>query len=491
MANTSFAEAREFNHSSSVCDMSSNMSFKMDPEAPSTWPMARADKATCDIEPLQHSSFARRMHQASMSMRPTASLGPRAYFSSPQPSLGPPIGTVSSWGAFCSITSALLGTGLSVPYAFGQVGMVCGGLSLLFVTLIVGYGVRMVTLSLCSEKCRLTAEAENVDLRECELSFLAYCAYGHRGRVLTSLVLSAELWFALVVHLVTIGVNGSLLTHGVLSQRTVIIIATTVIFPLLDAPAWLLGFGGMCSLIGTGLCTSGFFDAAVEAWPSDPFAQPHAFQLSSVVRFISATGIFVYGYGNAACLPPIRSEMASTHRFPLVSVVALLVSFIFYGAMGIAAFPFGGSIGQNYLANVTRPTVLTVACSSVIVSFMCVMPLMTNPILLALLPVARAKSRTQILMFKVAFSVVSAAAAVFMQDYLAALSSLTGTSLTMLTIVLLPAGIYLRLVPHVRLAEKLLILMVTVFSIAFVILGTYVAVLDIFHIAALDVFPKM
>lgn len=403
--------------------------------------------------------------------------------------VAPHVGTLGAWSAFCSITSALLGTGLSVPYAFGEVGMLVGSASLFVVASVVAYGVRLVTLSLCSEKCNKMAREENVDLRECELSFLAYCAYGQRGRIITSLVLSIELWFALVVGLVSIGVNGSLLTHGAFSQAFVITMTTIVMFPLLDAPAWLLGFSGVCALIGTGLCAAGFFDAAVEAWPTVEMghdnlmqntASPPQSALSQFLSFISATGIFVYGYGNAACLPPIRSEMKSTKNFPIVAAVAMLVSFFFYCAIGIAATPFGDLIGQSYLANVTRPSVLTVACLSVVISFMFVMPLLTNPILLALLPIVKATTGPQIFMFKVTFSFVSAAAAIFLQDYLAPLSSLTGASLSIMTLVIMPAGIYVRLVPSVSLAEKVLIASVTAFSMVFVVFGTYVAALDIF-----------
>jgi hypothetical protein len=335
----------------------------------------------------------------------------------------------------------------------------------------------MITLSLCSEECVKIAELEGVEPRECELSFLAYCAYGHTGRIFTSLVLSVELWFALVVGLVSIGVNGALLTNGALSQGSFIALATIIIFPLLDAPAWLLGLGGVCSLVGTGLCAAGFLDAAVEAWPQ---AQ-HGIQQSDdgfrgFNKFMSAAGIFVYTYGNAACLPPIRSEMASASKFPLVSAVAMLVSLIFYGVMGIAAIPFGSAIGQSYLANVTRSGVLTLSCLSIMVSFMFVMPLMTNPILLALLPLVGTQRP---LLFKVAFSVISAGAAIFLQDYLAALSSLTGTCLTILCLVLLPASIYIRLVPGVGLPEKIFLVLVSLVSMVFLVLGTYVTAKDI------------
>merc|ERR1719235_3019419 len=101
--------------------------------------------------------------------------------------------------------------------------------------------------------------------------------------------------------------------------------------------------------------------------------------------------------------------------------------------MGVCATPFGDATEQSYLGNVTRPSVRTVSCASIVVSFMFVMPLLTNPILLALLPVvAKEGTRIQVLLFKVLFSVVSAGAAIFLQDYLAGLSSVTGTCLTML-----------------------------------------------------------
>lgn len=393
----------------------------------------------------------------------------------------PSVGQLTSVSAFLSITSALLGTGLSVPYAFSEVGILPGAISLCIVALIVAYGVRMVSLSLSSDKCVELALLDGHDLRECELGFLAYCAFGNHGQIFTSLVLSLELWFALVVGLVSIGINGSLLTRGFLSQGVVICMSTAVIFPVLDAPAWLLGFGGVCSLLGTCLCAAGFFDAAFEAWPSATFESSVPVDPASTtfLSFISATGILVYSYGNAACLPPIRNEMASRTKFPLVSTSALLVSVLFYAAMGASAMPFGEATGQSYLQNVKRPAVLTVACLSIMVSFMFVMPLMTNPILLALLPLVRATTPAQILAFKAIFLVVSAGAAVFLQDYLAALSSLTGTSLTMLTIVILPAAIYVQLIPNVSKMEKLLLMIIGVLSVAFAVLGTYLAALDI------------
>jgi len=148
--------------------------------------------------------------------------------------------------------------------------------------------------------------------------------------------------------------------------------------------------------------------------------------------------------------------------------------------MGFAGGVFGSSIGQSYLANVTNPAVLTVACLAIIIAFMFVMPLMTNPILLALLPVVKASTPLQISLFKVSFCIVSAAAAIFLQDYLAALSSLTGSSLTMLTLVFIPAAIYIRLVPDISAMEKIALAIVSLSSLVFVILGTYVAAVDIF-----------
>jgi len=389
--------------------------------------------------------------------------------------------------AFFSIASALLGPALSVPFAFGEVGALTASMLLFVVASMAAYGLRLITLCLCSEKCLASAALDNVEPRDRELSFLAFCAYGHRGRVITSLVLSMELWFALVVNFVSIGVNGTLLTHGMVPQGIFIGISAIALFPVLDAPAWLLGLGGVCSLIGTGLCALVLFDAALEPWvfataessKPPPEFHPVPTAASNFLSLMSAIGIFVYTYGNTVCLPPIRSEMKCTKAFPATSAVALFASVLFYGALGMSSIAFGDSIGQCYLANITRPSARAAACSSIILSMTCSMPLMTNPILLSLLPAVRVRTPLGIFAFKVVFTAISASAAIFLQDSLAILSSLTGTSLTMLTVILLPACIYARLVPDISVAEKILLVFIMSFGIVFVILGTYAAAVEI------------
>lgn len=154
---------------------------------------------------------------------------------------------------------------------------------------------------------------------------------------------------------------------------------------------------------------------------------------------------------------------------------ALSVSVLFYGILGVSASPFGQAIGQNYLDNVTRPAALTFACSSIIVSYLCAMPLMTNPILLALLPIFKVKSKRGIVIFKLAFTAISVVVSIFFQDYLAVVSALTGTTLTMSTVVLLPVCIYVKLVNNISTAEKVLLVFLMASGIAFAIVGTYIA----------------
>jgi len=391
-------------------------------------------------------------------------------------------GTLKTSSALFSITSVLLGAGLSVPYGFWQTGPIIGLLGITFVAVVVSICVWLVAASLSSTTCLDIAMAEGVTPQNRELGFLAYCAFGRTGQVIASIILSLELWFALLVAFVAIGVNGSLLVNHSLSQSSIIVLSGVALFPLLDAPVWLLGGAGIASLVGDILCTLAFADASVEAaLASQPQASSSTVSSDpgGFLTTVSALGIFFYSYGNAACLPPIRNEMQHVKHFSAVTVAAFAVSVVFYNLLGFMGTMFGDNIGQSYQQNITQILPLRIACAAVIISQLMVMPLLTNTIFRAMLPLVRLYKKMHIVMCKLVFTAISVVVSMFLQDELAATSSLTGNSLTMCTCVVMPAILYWRLAPQVSLMERAFLIALVICALAFAVVGTYATIQEV------------
>lgn len=386
-------------------------------------------------------------------------------------------GSLTTVSAAFSIGSALLGTGLAVPYAFMKASSSTSLALLSLVALVNAIGVRCVAQALDSQVCLDMACLEKVPVQNRELSFLAFCAFRQKGRVFASAVLSMELWCALLVSFVSIGIHGCLLSQGLLSQTAVIVITACVLFPLLEAPAWLLGGAGALCLACVAVCIVAL---AVAAWA----AHAHAGTANSLnvapgpLQMVSAAGVFFYNYGNAACLPMIKGEMANSQAFEPVTRLAIAGSCLFYASLGLLGAQFGDKIGQSYLQNIASPMASFVACSAVVVSMLLVMPLLTKPILMASLPLIDATTDKQVLLFKLVFLMISAIVSVFLQDELAAISAFTGASLTMCTCVLLPIAIYWKLC-WPSLTERCLLVVLFAFGVIFSVAGTYAATLDL------------
>merc|ERR1712183_171722 len=97
---------------------------------------------------------------------------------------------------------------------------------------------------------------------------------------------------------------------------------------------------------------------------------------------------------------------------------------------------------------------------------------------MASMPLVKANSPVRVTAFKVTFMVVSTLMSIFMQDQLAAISALTGASLTMFTCVLLPCAIYWKLCPISK-VENIFLYTLFIFGIFFAVIGTYGALKDV------------
>eukprot|EP00931_Biecheleriopsis_adriatica_P117594 TRINITY_DN93097_c0_g1_i1.p1 TRINITY_DN93097_c0_g1~~TRINITY_DN93097_c0_g1_i1.p1 ORF type:complete len:492 (+),score=52.64 TRINITY_DN93097_c0_g1_i1:30-1478(+) len=384
-------------------------------------------------------------------------------------------GSLSTLSAALSIGSALLGTGLSVPYAFVRAGNSISLIVLALVACINSIGVRCVAQALESKTCVDVASFEMVPVQNRELSFLAFCAFQQKGRVFASIVLSMELWCALLVNFVSIGIHGSLLSQGILSQTTVIILTAAALFPLLEAPAWLLGGAGTLCLACVAVCLAVLAMAAGESPPPDSLGSSAS--APGLLQVVSTAGVFFYNYGNAACLPMIKGEMAHSHAFEPVARLALAGSCLFYATLGLLGAKFGDNIGQSYLQNIDKSLPSVVACSAVVISMFLILPLLTKPILLATLPLVDAKTETRLLLFKLCFLCLSAFVAICLQDELAAVSAFTGASLTTSTCVLIPIAVYWKLCSP-SMIQQCLLAVLFAFGIIFSVAGTISSVLD-------------
>lgn len=340
--------------------------------------------------------------------------------------------------------------------------------------LVISKGIFMSVEVLRCRKVQVMADVEKVPSKARGICYVAYVAFGESfaWRVATSVILSAELWSSLVVNVVNASIVGSLLTRGMLSPQVVIVIIEVVTLPMLGAPSWLFALSAKLGLAGLVICIAVFLISASQSnVEASPTVMPGSLGISTVV---GTFGIFFFSFGNAPCLNSVRNNMADTERFPMVALGGLGISTMYYIGMGAVGYlAFGATIEQHYMGNVTHPILLALASTAVVLRVPLMSPMMTNPILSALMPLLKVESVVGTMIFKVSLLTVTALTAILFSHSVAVATALVGTSLTMTTCVFLPALLYCKLGFCKTVLDKLQVSILVLFGFFFAVAGTY------------------
>jgi len=185
-----------------------------------------------------------------------------------------------------------------------EVGPLAGFIFLSIVALIVSKGVFMAVAVQTCPKVQRMAELEKMQKGK-DTSYVAYVAFNRSKawRIAVSVMLTLELWSALVVNLVNAGITGSLLSGGMISRKVWIIIIEAVTLPMLDAAPWLFQLSSKLGLAGLLVCVFAFAISAVGSSHGAPSGTNTEINLTTTM---GAFGICLFSFGNAPCLQNIH-----------------------------------------------------------------------------------------------------------------------------------------------------------------------------------------
>lgn len=357
---------------------------------------------------------------------------------------------LSGLEATCNLVNTVVGVGvLSVPYAFRLSGYST------FALLLAVIAVTSLTGKYIGASLVLAAsspEAVDVPPKSRDYGFLAFVAFGPRGRMLMRAVTCMETWFALCTFAVMNGVNMALLVPTVGRGHAVIaggiLTAITSLVPLqtfsyLSLVSLVALLVACVSMVITGLM--------VESW-ADPYVHPPPTWsvLSNAPR---STGLLVFCFAGHPCFPMVHEAMRDKRSWGLSMNATFLIAFLFYGGLGVFGYDvFGSSLQASFTENLgaVHSAGAWAWRDATVLAFLVKIQL-TAPLLLKVTLVSMwAPSHTsewpfgRILLF-VCLVAVTIVTGVVLADDVFALASLTGSLFVMMTSVIFPIAVYIRL----------------------------------------------
>lgn len=357
---------------------------------------------------------------------------------------------LSALEAFFSLVNTVVGIGfLSVPYAFRLSGFSTFAL-LLMVIAITSLTGKYVGASLVLAAS--SPEARGVPPKSRDYGFLAHVAFGHRGRVLMSAVTCMETWFALCTFAVMSGVNVALLLPAIGRARAVVLggffTAITSLVPLR-----VFSYLSLASLIallvaGVSMVVTGLM---VETW-ADPYvyAPPTWSVFANAPR---STGLLVFCFAGHPCFPMVHEAMSDKQTWSLSMNATFLVAFLFYGGLGVFGYDvFGSNLEASFTENLgaVHSAGARAWRNATVFAFLVKIQL-TAPLLLKVTFVSMWAPddssewpRGRILLF-VSLVAVTIFMGVLFADDVFALASLTGSLFVMMTSIIFPTAMYIRL----------------------------------------------
>eukprot|EP00811_Abedinium_folium_P025759 NODE_3700_length_1998_cov_8.070551.p1 GENE.NODE_3700_length_1998_cov_8.070551~~NODE_3700_length_1998_cov_8.070551.p1 ORF type:complete len:597 (+),score=147.33 NODE_3700_length_1998_cov_8.070551:220-1791(+) len=355
-----------------------------------------------------------------------------------------------------NLVNVVVGAGVvSVPFAFRLSGYAAMILVLIALS-VTSYTAKLIGQSLML--ARRSPEASVVPPSARDYGFLAYLAFGQAGRVLIVVVTCFEIWAALVTILVMTGVNAKILFPSLSASASVVfsaVVGGLAIFIPIRIFAYV-------SLVSTFALVVGGLSIVASACMVENWALPYQVTRgASLHEMLSnapqAMGIVIFCFAGHPCFPVFHECMRERKQWGCAINASFLVAFAFYG--GLATFTyvvFGSNLEASVTTNVwsvAGTNALRKLCvAAFLLKLVLTLPVLFNACFTACSPppVARRGDQSEWPLCRILklllFIGLSAGVGVLFANDLAAAAALTGCLFVMVTSVIFPVAVHLRLV---------------------------------------------
>lgn len=393
--------------------------------------------------------------------------------------------------AIFNLTNTVVGVGvLSVPYAFRLSGY-CTLLLIIGTIAVTSHTGKLIGAALVLAS--RSAEAKEVPRKGRDFVFLAHVAFGAWGRYLVRAVTALEIWFALVTFMVMNGVNVGLILPVVGRAESIaiscIMAALTSLVPMrvlsyLSVAASAALVVAACALVGSAFM--------MKTW-ANPYDVTGSMALIEVYNIPRSIGIIIFCFAGHPCFPVVHECMRDRRDWSRAVDVTFVVALVYYGSLGVFGFlVFGEELSSAFTENMARISGAafwrTVAVLAFTVKIQLTAPLLLSAVMVsAWAPTSgeREWPPLRVVAFVVLTGLTGFVAAAFADDA-GAVASLSGSCFVMMTSVLFPTLVYLRLTSQLGFPKERLVrggncvnALVILFGVSMAAIGTTLAVKDL------------
>ncbi|EED18441.1 transporter, putative [Talaromyces stipitatus ATCC 10500] len=268
--------------------------------------------------------------------------------------------------------NVLIGVGLlSLPLGMNYAGWVPGLLFLGFSAAVTAYTAKVL------------AKCMDVDHHLVTYGDLAYISFGHRARVITSLLFCLELLGACVALVVLFGDSlGTLLPGLSLTQWK--IVCGIILLPLSFVP---LRFLSVTSILGILSCTSivgiVLIDGLVKKDSPGSLLQPAKTSLfpENWATLPLSFGLIMSPWGGHGVFPNIYRDMRHPHKYGRSLVVTYIFTYSLDCSMAVIGWlMFGDGVRDEIIVNILQSTGYPRALSIGIIVFTAIIPITKVPL---------------------------------------------------------------------------------------------------------------
>uniref|UniRef100_A0A0C9RLT3 TSA: Wollemia nobilis Ref_Wollemi_Transcript_11976_1986 transcribed RNA sequence n=1 Tax=Wollemia nobilis TaxID=56998 RepID=A0A0C9RLT3_9CONI len=371
--------------------------------------------------------------------------------------------------------NVLAGVGiLSTPYALAHGGWLGIGILLLFAAICCYTGILL-------KRC--------MDMKTQIHSYpdIGQTAFGHYGRIITSILLYLELYSVAVEFLILEGDNlGQLFPKMAMnfagislnSHQSFVILAALVILPTV----WLRDLSLLSYVSAGGVVASVVVVLAV-AWVGvfDGVGFTHQGTMWNLSELPMVIGLYAFCYCGHAVFPNIYSSMNDHRQFYWVLILCFIVCTLIYGSIAVMGYlMFGNHLLSQVTLNLPRGKVASkVAIYTTLINPFTKYALTLTPLSTALeefLPASNTSSKTSLLFWSTfirTLLLVSTVVVALLVPYFGYLMALIGSALSCSVSIILPCIFYLKIFgARVSMCETTFITLILIVGIITGVVGT-------------------
>lgn len=379
-------------------------------------------------------------------------------------------------------TNVLIGVGLlSLPIGIKYAGWLCG-----MITLFLGAAVTSWT-------AKLLAKCMDLDPTVITFSDVAFISFGHRARVITSVLFTLELLAACVALIVLFAESLILLFPGTLTLTSWKIVCTLILIPLQFAPLKVLSFTSFIGILSVmSICLILILDGLIKTESPGSLIQPAATYIfpENWLTLPLSFGLLMSPWGGHSVFPNIYRDMRHPRRYNEAVKITFSFTYMIDATVAVVGYiMFGDGVRDSVTNNLLRTTGYPAVMNVLLVIFIAIIPLTkiplnAQPIISTMEVLAGLRQQVvaedQVLIgrssmfrgiMKVVIRIVTLLAFLVIAILFPAFDSIMafmGSALCFTICITLPIAFYLKLYSHEITARERL-LMWTVMSISFVL----------------------